>query len=96
VFTITMANYNIIYKAEDGQHYLWNGGGFDFFMKEKNEKLLFSGKTFGDKELAKALKKCRQAAKLSFPSDKHPKIESIPITVNARDDQQGHSAHITS
>ena len=91
-----MADYNIIYKAEDGQHYLWNGSGFDFFTKNGNEKLLFSGKTYADKELPKALKKCREAAKLSFPNDKHPKIESIKVPVNSKDESKGHSAHVTS
>ena len=91
-----MADYNIIYKAEDGQRYLWNGSGFDFFAKDENEKLLFSGKTYEDKELSKALKKCREAAKLSFPNDKHPKLESIKVPVNSKDESKGHSAHVTS
>ena len=91
-----MADYNIVYEDEDGQHYLWNGSGFDFFRKDENEKLLFSGKTYEDRELPKALKKCRETAKRSFPNDKHPKIESIEIAVNSKDDHKGHSAHITS
>lgn len=91
-----MADYNIIYKAEDGQHYLWNGSGFDYFKKDENEKLMFSGKTYEDKELPKALKKCRDAAKISFPNDKNPQIESIEVPVNSKDEHKGHSAHITS
>jgi len=91
-----MANYNIIYKDEDGQHYLWNGSGFDFFTKHENETLLFSGKTYQDEELPDALSKCRKAAKISFPNDKHPKLESLLVTVGSKDEQKGHSSHITS
>jgi hypothetical protein len=91
-----MADHNIIYEAEDGQHYLWNGSGFDLFKKDENEKLLFSGKTYEDKDLPKALKKCREAANRSVPNDQHPQIRSIEIKVNSKDEQKGHSAHITS
>jgi hypothetical protein len=91
-----MADYNIIYIAEDGQHYLWNGGGFDFFDKKENEKLMLSGKTYDDKELPKALKKCLAAVKLSFPADKSPELKPVEIVVSNKDEGGGHSPHMPS
>ena len=73
-----MADYNIIYIAEDEQHYLWNGSGFDL-TKNENEKLMFSGKTYERGELRKAIKKCREAVKISFPTDKSPDRKSTRL-----------------
>jgi hypothetical protein len=90
-----MADYNIIYIAEDDQHYLWNGSGFDL-TSSGNDKLMFSGKTYEDKELRKAIKKCRQALQISFPTDKNPRIKKVEVPINSKDESSGHSGHITS
>lgn len=90
-----MADYNIIYIADDDQHYLWNGSGFDL-TKNENEKLMFSGKTYENKELRGAIKKCRAAVKISFPTDKHPQIKQVEVPINSKDESSGHSRHITS
>ncbi|WP_426671019.1 hypothetical protein ACPPVU_07260 [Mucilaginibacter sp. McL0603] len=90
-----MADYNIIYIAEDEQHYLWNGSGFDL-TKNENEKLMFSGKAYANRELRRAIKKCREAVKISFPTDKHPQIKKVEIPINSKDEISGHSRHITS
>jgi hypothetical protein len=91
-----MADYNIIYIAQDGQHYLWNGSGFDFFDKKENEKLMFSGKTYQDKELPEVLKKCSAALKLSFPADMSPELKPVEIGVNNKDEGGGHSPAMPS
>ncbi len=91
-----MADYNIIYIAKDQQHYLWNGSGFDFFDKKENEKLMFSGKTYEDKELPGAIKKCRGAVKIAFPTDNDPELKPVEVPVNSKDESKGHSGHITS
>jgi hypothetical protein len=90
-----MADYNIIYIAEDAQHYLWNGSGFDL-MSNGNEKLMFSGKTYENKELRRAIKKCREAVKISFPTDKNPQIKKVEVPIKSKDESKGHSPHITS
>ena len=90
-----MADYNIIYMADDDQHYLWNGNGFDL-TKSENEKLMFSGKTYENRELRKAIKKCREAIKISFPTDKHPQIKQVEVPVNNKDESSDHSHYITS
>jgi hypothetical protein len=91
-----MADYNIIYIAKDHQHYLWNGSGFDFFDKKENEKLMFSGKTYEDKELTAALKKCREAVKIAFPVDTDPDLKPVKVLVNSKDESKGHAGHISS
>ena len=91
-----MADYNIIYIAKDDQHYLWTGSGFDLMPKDENEKLMFSGKTYEDKELPAVLKKCRKAIEHIFPEDKDPELKSVEVPVNSKDESKGHSGHITS
>lgn len=91
-----MADYNIIYIAKDDQHYLWNGSGFDFFDKKENEKLMFSGKNYEDKELSEALKKCREAVKIAFPTDDDPELKPIEVPVNSKDESRGHSPQMPS
>jgi hypothetical protein len=91
-----MADYNIIYIAKDDQHYLWTGSGFDLMPKDENEKLMFSGKTYEDKELPTVLKKCREAIGHVFPGDKDPELKPVEVPVNSKDESKGHSGHVTS
>lgn len=90
-----MADYNIIYTSPHNESYLWNGSSFDLLKKE-NEKLMFSGKTYEDKDLPKASKKATEAAKKIFPADKHPKLKHVEVPVTSKDETKGHSKHITS
>lgn len=91
-----MADYNIIYTATDDKPYLWNGRGFDLLSNKENEKLLFSGKSYNDKEVAEALKKSREAAKLQFPDDRNIHVKQVEVPVNSKSDAAGHTPHITS
>ena len=90
-----MAIYNIIYKASDDKDYLWNGSSFDL-LKEENEKLFFSGKSYNEDEMAEALLKSYKAAKESFPADTDIRLEPMEILVNDKDTDGGHRHHMTS
>jgi hypothetical protein len=91
-----MADYNIIYTAEDNEDYLWNGNGFDLLGNKDNEKLLFSGNSYSKKDLPGELQKARDAVKLSFPTDKHIRLKQVEIPVNSKSDSTGHTPHIIS
>ena len=78
-----MADYNIIYLAEDNEDYLWNGNGFDLLGNKDNEKLLFSGRSYNDKDLPDELQKVREAVKLSFPTDRNIRIKQVEVPVNS-------------
>jgi len=91
-----MADFNIIYTAEDDQDYLWNGNGFDLVENKDNEKLLFSGKTYSDKDLPVELQKVREAVKLSFPTDMNIHLKQVEVPVSNKSDSPGHTPHITS
>jgi hypothetical protein len=91
-----MADYNIIYIAEDDRDYLWNGSGFDLMPGDENEKLMYSGKNYDDKELPEALKKCREAITHVFPNDKDPQLKPVEVVVNSKDESSGHSPRMPS
>jgi len=91
-----MADYNIIYQGEDDQDYLWNGRGFDLVENKDNEKLLFSGKSYSDKDLPAELKKVREAVEISFPTDTNIRLKQVEVPVNSKSDAPGHSPHIIS
>ena len=91
-----MADYNIVYQGEDDQDYLWNGNGFDLVENKDNEKLLFSGRTYSDKELSAELKKVRKAVAISFPTDINVQLKQVEVPVNSKSDSPGHSPHIIS
>jgi hypothetical protein len=91
-----MADYNIIYTAEDNEDYLWNGNGFDLVENKDNEKLLFSGKSYSEKELPDELQKVREAVKLSFPTDMNIRIKQVEVPVSNKSDSAGHTPHIIS
>ena len=91
-----MADYNIIYRAEDDQDYLWNGNGFDLVENKENEKLLFSGRSYTDKELPAELQKVREAVKLSFPTDMNIRLKQVEVPVSNKSDGPGHTPHIIS
>jgi len=91
-----MADYNIIYTSADDKTYLWNGSNFDLLHNEDNAGLMFSGKTYEDKDVTKALKKAHEKVRKTFPEDGSPKIDKIEIAVNSKDEIKGHSKHITS
>jgi len=91
-----MADYNIIYTAEDNEDYLWNGRGFDLVENKDNEKLLFSGKSYSDKELPGELKKVREAVAISFPTDANIRLKQVEVPVNSKSDAPGHTPHIIS
>lgn len=91
-----MADYNIIYHPEQDGPFLWNGSSFDLLSTKDNEKLLFSGKAFEEKELPAAIKKALIAVKKQFPGDEHPKVTQVEVPVNSKDEESGHSKHITS
>jgi hypothetical protein len=91
-----MADYNIIYTAEDNQDYLWNGNGFDLFPNKDNEKLLFGGRSYNDKDLPDELQKVREAVKLSFPTDMNIRLKQVEVPVNGTSASPGHTPHIIS
>ena len=91
-----MADYNIIYAAEDGQDYLWNGNGFDLIDNKDNEKLLFSGRSYSDEDLPDELQKAREAVKLSFPADLDIRLKQVEVPVNSKSNSPGHTPHIIS
>jgi|GEM_PF-844018 len=91
-----MADYNIIYTAEDDQDYLWNGRGFDLVDKKGNEKLLFSGRSYSDKDLPEELPKVREAVKISFPTHSNIRLKQVEVPVNSKSDSPGHTPHIIS
>ena len=91
-----MADYNIIYIAEDNEDYLWNGRGFDLVENKDNEKLLFSGRSYSDKDLPAELKKVREAVAISFPTDTNIRLKQVEVPVNSKSDAPGHSPHIIS
>ncbi|MBS1526215.1 MAG: hypothetical protein JST19_11230 [Bacteroidetes bacterium] len=91
-----MADYNIIYTSSKGKPYLWNGSSFDLIKKSENEKLLFSGASYTEKDLNEALEKSRDAAKKLFPGDERPEIKPVEVPVNSKSDAPGHSPHIIS
>ena len=91
-----MADYNIIYAAEDGQDYLWNGNGFDLIDNKDNEKLLFSGRSHSDEDLPDELQKAREAVKLSFPADLDIRLKQVEVPVNSKSNSPGHTPHIIS
>jgi hypothetical protein len=91
-----MADYNIIYTAEDDQDYLWNGNGFDLVENKDNEKLLFSGRSYSDKDLPDELQRVREAVKLGFPTDMNIRIKQVEVPVNSKSDSPGHTPHIIS
>jgi hypothetical protein len=91
-----MADYNIIYTAEDDQDYLWNGNGFDLVENKDNEKLLFSGRSCTEKELPGELQKVREAVKLSFPTDMNIRLKQVKVPVSNKSDSPGHTPHIIS
>jgi hypothetical protein len=91
-----MADYNIIYTSAENGPYLWNGNSFDRLNKKENEKLLFSGKSYGDDELPAALSKALEIAKRTFPEDSAPAVKPVEINVENGDNEAGHTPHITS
>jgi len=91
-----MADYNIIYTSADDKTYLWNGSNFDLLHNEDNAGLMFSGKTYEDKEVAKALKTARAKVKKTFPEDRPAKVSKVEVVVNDKDEEKGHSKHLTS
>jgi hypothetical protein len=91
-----MADFNIVYTAEDDQDYLWNGNGFDLVENKDNEKLLFSGRSYSDKDLPGELKKVREAVKISFPTDMNIRLKQVEVPVNGKSDSPGHTPHIIS
>lgn len=91
-----MADYNIIYTSTDKRSYLWNGSSFDLLSKDENEKLLFSGKSYDDKEVTSAAEKAREAAKLQFPEDKIIRLHRVEVPVNGKSGAPGHTPHIIS
>jgi hypothetical protein len=91
-----MADFNIIYTAEDNQDYLWNGSGFDLVDNQDNEKLLYSGRSYSDKDLPGELQKVREAVKLSFPTDTNIRLKQVEVPVNNKSDSPGHTPHIIS
>jgi len=91
-----MADYNIIYTAEDNQDYLWNGNGFDLLANKDNEKLLFSGRSYSDKDLPDQLQKVRGAVKLSFPTDLNIRLKQVKVPVSGTSASPGHTPHIIS
>jgi len=91
-----MADYNIIYTAEDNEDYLWNGRGFDLVENKDNEKLQFSGRSYNDKDLPAELKKVREAVTISFPTDTNIRLKQVEVPVNSKSDAPGHSPHIIS
>ncbi|MFB9843201.1 hypothetical protein [Mucilaginibacter ginsenosidivorans] len=90
-----MAIYNITYKAPDDKDYLWNGSTFDL-VKEENEKLFFSGKSYNEDEMAEALLKSYKAAKQLFPADNDIHLEPVEIPVSDQDTEGGHRHRMTS
>ena len=91
-----MADYNIIYTSPDNERYLWNGSEFDHLRSVGNEKLMYSGKSYEEKELPGALKKSRNSARRMFPDDKHPQLKKVKVPVNSKDEEKGHTPHIVS
>ncbi|HVW15389.1 MAG TPA: hypothetical protein VHB54_16275 [Mucilaginibacter sp.] len=91
-----MADYNIIYTSSKGEPWLWNGSSFDLIKKSENEKLLFSGASYTEKDLPEILEKSRNAAKKLFPGDENPDINAVEVPVNSQSDAPGHSPHIIS
>jgi hypothetical protein len=91
-----MADYNIIYISPDNEYYLWNGSEFDHLRSVGNEKLMYSGKSYEEKEVSAALKKSRNAVKRMFSDDKHPQIKQVEVPVNSKDEEKGHTPHIAS
>lgn len=91
-----MADHNIVYTAEDGQNYLWNGNGFDLLGNKDNEKLLFSGCSYSDKDLPGELQKAREAVRLSFPTDTNMHLKQVKVPVSNKSDSPGHTPHIIS
>jgi hypothetical protein len=91
-----MADYNIIYTAEDNEDYLWNGNGFDLIDNKDNEKLLFSGRSYSDTDLPNELQKVREAVKISFPTDMDIHLKQVEVPVNSKSDSPGHTPHIIS
>ena len=91
-----MADYNIIYTSADDKTYLWNGSNFDLLHNEDNAGLMYSGKTYEDKELPAAIKKAKQVVKKTFPVDRSPQVEKVEVPENSKDEIKGHSRHITS
>ncbi|HTI58222.1 hypothetical protein [Mucilaginibacter sp.] len=90
-----MAIYNIIYKSPEGKDYLWNGSSFDR-LKEENEKLFFSGKSYDEDEMPGALLKSYKAARELFPADEDIRLEPVEIPVNDKDTEGGHRHRMTS
>jgi hypothetical protein len=76
-----MSKYNIIYISPADDPYLWNGTTLDKLEHTGQEMLLFSGKSFQDKELKDGIKDCHAAAKVLFPEDTDPKIKTVEIKV---------------
>ncbi|MGN6637660.1 MAG: hypothetical protein ACTHJ8_02030 [Mucilaginibacter sp.] len=91
-----MADYNIIYTSPDNKPYLWNGSSFDLLSTNENEKLLFSGKSYDDKEVNGAAEKAREAAKRQFPEDTNIRLHQVEVPVNGKSDAPGHTPHILS
>jgi hypothetical protein len=91
-----MADFNIIYTAEDGEDYLWNGNGFDLLGNKDNEKLLFSGRSYSDQDLPNELQKVREAVKISFPTVMNIRLKLVELPVRNKSDSPGHTPHIIS
>jgi hypothetical protein len=76
-----MPQYNIIYTSPHDEPYLWNGTSLDKLEKTGQEVLRFSGKVFGEGELANAIAACKNAAKQMFPDDEYLKIDTVEVKV---------------
>jgi len=91
-----MAIYNIIYRSQDDESYLWNGSSFDKLSRKENEGLFYSGMAFDEDEIAAAIDESRAAAQHQFPHDGNPQIEKAEVPVNDSDTEGGHHHNMTS
>ena len=77
-----MLKYNIIFTSPDNDSYLWNGASFDKLKSKEREVLFYSGKSLKEDDLADALQKCRESAKILFPKETDLKIRAVEIKVS--------------
>jgi hypothetical protein len=77
-----MQMYNLIYHAENGDAYYWNGAGLDKLHKEGEKNLMFSGKPIQNEDLLPALESLKLVINKQFPGDLTPDIEEVKVSVS--------------